>query len=455
MAKSTTIFVCNSCGHRTPKWLGKCPECEEWNSFAEESVKSNSPRSRQKNSQYQKLVQPITEIAGGEAQRFSTGLGELDKVLGGGLTIGSLVLVGGDPGIGKSTLMLQSMGLAAGKGKKVLYVSGEESPEQIKLRAERLGSLSDTLLISSEICIEDILDLVDKIKPEILVLDSVQTFFTRELTSAPGAIGQIREVAFKVMQEVKPRGIPTFLIGHVTKDGALAGPKALEHIVDTVLYFEGEKNHAYRILRAVKNRFGPTPEMGVFEMCRDGLKPADNPSEIFLSERPEDAPGSVIVSIAEGSRPLFVEVQALASSSSSIGMPRRMATGIDPNRVSLLIAILEKRQGLHLQGEDIFVNIAGGIRISEPAADLGVAAAIAGSFRNVSIDPGIVMMGEIGLAGEVRSILNLDMRLLEAERLGFSKCIVPMLPKNWSQPGEGSLKIKPVKSLNEALEAVF
>ncbi len=455
MAKSTTIFVCNSCGHRAPKWLGKCPECEEWNSFSEESIKTNSSNSRQKNSQPRKIVQSITEIAGGEAQRFSTHLEELDRILGGGLTLGSLVLVGGDPGIGKSTLMLQSMGLAAKQGKKVLYVSGEESPEQIKLRAERLGSLSDTLLVSSEICIEDILDLVDKIKPEILVLDSIQTFFTRELSSPPGAIGQVRDVAFKIMQEVKPRGIPTFLIGHVTKEGALAGPKALEHIVDTVLYFEGEKNHAYRILRAVKNRFGPTPEMGVFEMRRDGLIPADNPSEIFLSERPEDAPGSVIVSIAEGSRPLFVEVQALASSSSNIGMPRRTATGMDPNRVSLLIAILEKRLGLHLQGEDIFVNIAGGIKISEPAADLGVAAAIAGSFRNISIDPGIVMMGEIGLAGEVRSIMSLESRLLEAERLGFSQCVVPILPKNWSQPGEGRLKIKPVKNLSDALEAVF
>ena len=455
MAKSTTIFVCNSCEYRVPKWLGKCPECEEWNSFSEEILKSQSVQSHQRKSQFGKIVQSISKIVGGEAQKCTTHLEELDKVLGGGLTLGSLVLVGGDPGIGKSTLMLQSMGLAAVKGKRILYVSGEESPEQIKLRAERLGSLSDSLLISSEICIENIIDLVDKIKPEILVLDSIQTFFSSDLVSAPGAIGQVREVAFKIMQEVKPRGIPTFLIGHVTKEGALAGPKALEHIVDTVLYFEGEKNHAYRILRAVKNRFGPTPEMGVFEMTRGGLKSAENPSEIFLSERPENASGSVIVSIAEGSRPLFVEVQALVTSSSNIGIPRRMATGIDPNRVSLLIAILEKRMGLHLQGEDIFVNIAGGIRISEPAADLGVAAAITGSFRNLPIDPGIVMMGEIGLAGEVRSIMNLDTRLLEAERLGFSKCLVPMLPKNWSQPGEGRLKIKPVKSLNEALEAVF
>ncbi len=456
MAKPTSIFVCNDCGHRVPKWLGKCPECGEWNSFAEESTKHAGANQSNRKSLYSKLsVQPITEIVASEAQRSSTHLGELDKVLGGGLTIGSLVLVGGDPGIGKSTLMLQSMGMAAQQGKKVLYVSGEESPEQIQMRGERLGSLAPTLLISSEICIEDILDLVDKVQPEILVLDSIQTFYTRELTSAPGAIGQVREVAFKLMQEIKPRRIPTFLIGHVTKEGALAGPKALEHIVDTVLYFEGEKNHAYRILRAVKNRFGPTPEMGVFEMGRDGLKTADNPSEIFLSERPEDAPGSVIVSIAEGSRPLFVEVQALVSSSSNIGMPRRTATGMDPNRVSLLIAILEKRLGLHLQGEDIFVNIAGGIKISEPAADLGVAAAIAGSFRNISIDPGVVMMGEIGLAGEVRSILSLDTRILEAERLGFSKCIVPFLPKNWSQPGEGRIEIKPVKNLGEALEAVF
>lgn len=455
MVKSTSIFVCNGCGRRSPKWLGKCPDCGEWNSFSEETLESDNPQFHQKRSKVQQVVQPITEIIGGKAQRFSTGLGELDKVLGGGLTVGSLVLIGGDPGIGKSTLMLQSMGLAARSGKKVLYVSGEESPEQIKLRAERLGNLSNSLLISSEICVESIIDMVDKVKPEILVLDSIQTFFTRELNSTPGAIGQIKEVAFKIMQEVKPRGIPTFLIGHVTKEGALAGPKVLEHIVDTVIYFEGEKNQTYRIIRAKKNRFGPTPEMGVFEMLSDGLKPADNPSEIFLSERPYDAPGSVIVSIAEGSRPLFVEVQALVSSSSNIGIPRRMSTGMDPNRLSLLIAILEKRQGLHLQGEDIFVNIAGGIRISEPAADLGAAVAIAGSFQNKSLDPGIVMMGEIGLAGEVRSILNLDNRLLEAERLGFSQCIVPTLPKKWSHPGEGRLKIIPVANLSKALEAVF
>ncbi len=360
MAKTVTEFVCQSCGQRTPKWMGKCPGCEEWNTLAEERIKgAGSKRKTGKGGGDGNSVQPVTQVAPLTQNRLVTGIGEFDRTLGGGLVEGSLILIGGDPGIGKSTLLLQSMGEMAISGAKVLYVSGEESPAQIKLRADRLGALSDNLLICSEICIEDVLAVVEQVQPDALVLDSIQTFFTADLQSAPGSIGQVREVAFKIFQDVKKRAMPALLIGHITKDGAIAGPKSLEHIVDTVIYFEGEKGHSYRILRAIKNRFGSTPEIGVFEMLPEGLVGVENPSDIFLSERPADSPGSIIISSMEGSRPLLVEVQALVTSSSSIGMPRRMSAGFDHNRMSLLIAIMEKRLGLNLQGEDIFVNIAG------------------------------------------------------------------------------------------------
>ena len=457
MAKTLTEYVCQSCGHRAPKWLGKCPECEAWNTLAEEKVKATSLNRKAENSAVDvKSVQPVTAVEALTQNRLITGIGEFDRTLGGGLVEGSLTLIGGDPGIGKSTLLLQSMGEMAKSGAKVLYVSGEESPAQIKLRADRLGALSDNLLVCSEICIEDVLRVVDQVQPDALVLDSIQTFFTADLQSAPGSIGQVREVAFKIFQDVKKRAMPALLIGHITKDGAIAGPKSLEHIVDTVIYFEGEKGHSYRILRTIKNRFGSTPEIGVFEMLPKGLVGVENPSDIFLSERPADSPGSIIVSNMEGSRPLLVEVQALVTSSSSIGMPRRMSAGFDHNRTSLLIAIMEKRLGLNLQGEDIFINIAGGLKISEPAVDMGVAAAIAGSFRNRSVDPHTVMIGEVGLTGEVRSVMQLEARLTETERLGFKKCVVPhsikedrLLNKN------SSLRLVPVKTLSEAFDAVF
>lgn len=456
MARKSVIHVCQSCGHQAPKWLGKCPECGGWNTFAEETLRAETGKSRRSgHSLPSTQPSPITRIEGFETSRISTGIGELDRVLGGGLVGGSLVLIGGDPGIGKSTLVLQSMGQAARAGKKVLYVSGEESPAQIKMRAERLGSLSDNLLVCSEICVEEILIQVDHARPDVLVLDSIQTFFTQELPSAPGSVGQVREVAFKIFQDIKRRSLPALLIGHVTKEGAIAGPKTLEHIVDTVVYFEGEKNHSYRILRAIKNRYGSTPETGVFEMTAEGLRPVDNPSEIFLSERPKDAPGSVIVSNMEGSRPLLVEVQALVSPSSNVGMPRRMAAGIDYNRMSLLVAILEKRAGLQLSGEDIFVNIAGGIRVSEPAVDLGAAAAIASSFRNRVIDPETVLMGEVGLTGEVRSIMQLEARVLEAHRLGFKTCVVPHSAKKLKTPGSNGIHLKFVKTLEEAFDVIF
>ena len=425
MAKTTTIFICQECGHQIPKWMGRCPECMAWNSFAEEALRQQSALRNSRRGPDSSTLIPITEVQSIVENRLTTGIREFDRVLGGGMVEGSLILIGGEPGIGKSTLTLQSMGHLARFGKKVLYVSGEESAPQIKLRAERLNALSENLLVCSEICVEEILQLLDKVDPDVLVLDSVQTFYTSGLQSAPGSIGQVREVAFKILQAIKHRNIPTLLIGHINKDGAIAGPKSLEHIVDTVGYFEGERGHAYRALRAIKNRFGSTPEIGVFQMMPEGLVPVENPSEWFLSERPEDSSGSTIAATLEGSRTLLVEVQDLVSTSSSIGMPRRMSTGFDHNRMSLLIAIMEKRMEFNLQGEDIFVNLAGGIKITEPALDLAVVAAIAGSFRDKVIDPLTVLVGEVGLTGEVRTVMQLDARIIEAKRLGFKRCVIP------------------------------
>ena len=454
MAKTNTIFICQECGHQVPKWLGKCPECNSWNSFAEErKIQPSGSKSRNKSESPAPF--PITQVQTDPEYRLTTGIGEFDRVLGGGMVEGSLILIGGEPGIGKSTLTLQSMGHLAKLGRKVLYVSGEESGSQIKLRAERLDALSENLFICSEICVEGIIQWIEKTQPEVLVLDSVQTFFTQDLQSAPGSIGQVREVAFKIFQEIKRRNLPTLLIGHINKDGAIAGPKSLEHIVDTVVYFEGEQGHAYRALRAIKNRFGPTPEIGVFQMTQTGLTPVENPSEWFLAERPEDSAGSAIVATLEGSRTLLVEVQALVSTSSSIGMPRRMATGFDHNRMSLLIAIMEKRLGMNLQGEDIFVNLAGGIKITEPALDLGVAAAIASSFQNRPIDPEMVLLGEVGLTGEVRTVVQLDARLIEARRLGFKRCIVPHSAKKTKNLPADGIDVSFVKNLPEVFEQIF
>ena len=454
MAKTRTIFICQECGHQVSKWLGKCPECNSWNSFSEErQLQPSSSKSRNNFESSAPLT--ITQIQPVQENRMMTGIGEFDRVLGGGMVQGSLILIGGEPGIGKSTLTLQSMGHLSKQGKKVLYVSGEESGSQIKLRAERLDALSENLLICSEICVEGIIQWIDKTRPEVLVLDSVQTFYTEDLQSAPGSIGQVREVAFKIFQEIKRRNLPTLLIGHINKDGAIAGPKSLEHIVDTVVYFEGEQGHAYRALRAIKNRFGPTPEIGVFKMAPTGLIPVENPSEWFLAERPENSSGSAIVATLEGSRTLLVEVQALVSTSSSIGMPRRMATGFDHNRMSLLIAIMEKRLGMNLQGEDIFVNLAGGIKITEPALDLGVAAAIASSFQDRPIDAELILLGEIGLTGEVRTVMQLEARLIEARRLGFKRCIVPHSAKKAKTLLTDGIEISFAKNLTEVFEQIF
>ena len=454
MAKTRTIFICQECGHQVSKWLGKCPECNSWNSFSEErQLQPSSSKSRNNFESSAPLT--ITEIQPVQENRMMTGIGEFDRVLGGGMVKGSLILIGGEPGIGKSTLTLQSMGYVSKQGKKVIYVSGEESGSQIKLRAERLDALSENLLICSEICVEGIIQWIEKIRPEVLVLDSVQTFYTEDLQSAPGSIGQVREVAFKIFQEIKRRNLPTLLIGHINKDGAIAGPKSLEHIVDTVVYFEGEQGHAYRALRAIKNRFGPTPEIGVFKMAPTGLIPVENPSEWFLAERPEDSSGSAIVATLERSRTLLVEVQALVTTSSSNGMPRRMATGFDHNRMSLLIAIMEKRLGMNLQGEDIFVNLAGGIKITEPALDLGVAAAIASSFQNRPIDAELVLLGEIGLTGEVRTVMQLEARLIEARRLGFKRCIVPHSAKKLKTLLTDGIEISFAKNVTEVFEQIF
>jgi DNA repair protein RadA/Sms len=426
-----------------------------WNSFAEEALRQQSPSRNSSRSSGSSTLGPITEVQSVAEDRLTTGIGEFDRVLGGGMVEGSLILIGGEPGIGKSTLTLQSMGHLARLGKKVLYVSGEESGSQIKLRAERLNALSENLLVCSEICVEEILQLLDKVKPDVLVLDSVQTFYTADLQSAPGSIGQVREVAFKIFQAIKHRNLPTLLIGHINKDGAIAGPKSLEHIVDTVVYFEGERGHAYRALRAIKNRFGPTPEIGVFQMMPEGLVPVENPSEWFLSERPENSSGSAIAATLEGSRTLLVEVQALVSTSSSIGMPRRMSAGFDHNRMSLLIAIMEKRMEFNLQGEDIFVNLAGGIKITEPALDLAVAAAIAGSFRDKAIDPLMVLIGEVGLTGEVRTVMQLDARIIEAKRLGFKRCIIPHSAKKVKNLPDKGIELCFVKNLSDVFEQLF
>src|SRR3989442_3628587 len=400
--QSNTIFICQSCGYQSRKWLGKCPECGEWNSLVEERVittKKGGPRSGFRLQEAKAVA--YTEIESQDDVRVSSGVTEFDRVLGGGIVPGTLVLLGGDPGIGKSTLLLQVADKLSVTGAIVLYISGEESERQIKLRGERLGIAAPNLLLLPETNLENIFREIERVQPSALIVDSIQTTFSSEIESAPGSISQIREVAAQFLMLAKTRGVPIFLIGHVTKDGSIAGPRALEHIVDTVLYFEGERHHNHRIVRATKNRFGAANEVGVFEMTGAGLVAVANPSKLFLEERPQHAAGSVVTACMEGTRPLLVEVQALVSST-KYGTGRRMTQGVDQNRVSLLIAMLEKRAGFQLIGDDVFVNIAGGLEVDEPAADLGVVAAIASSFKNVPVDPHTAVFGEVGLTGEVR-----------------------------------------------------
>jgi DNA repair protein RadA/Sms len=447
VSRARAVFVCQSCAFQSSKWLGRCPDCGEWNSFAEEQPAPEEETGTPVAAGPGHRPRPYDLVDGTEADRVASGIEEFDRVLGGGIVPGSLVLIGGEPGIGKSTLLLQVAHLLGRTGGRVLYVSGEESEGQIKLRGERLGISGGGLHLMAETALERIVQEVAELKPAALVVDSVQTVFSSRFPSAPGSISQVREVANQLLLLAKGRGITTFLIGHVTKDGSLAGPKSLEHIVDTVLYFEGEKRHHHRIVRAVKNRFGAVSEVGVFEMTGAGLKPVPNPSALFLAERLAEGPGSVVVATMEGSRPVMVEVQALVSAT-SFGTPRRMSLGLDPNRTALLVAVLEKRLGLGLPGEDVYVSVAGGLEVDETAADLGVAAAVASSFRNRALPRDTVVAGEVGLGGEIRGIGQAGLRVREAGLMGFRRFVLPA--RNVAEVDSG-LELLGVSTLEEAL----
>jgi DNA repair protein RadA/Sms len=447
-----TAFFCQNCGYESPKWVGKCPGCGEWNRFAEEPTKATDSRVPP---EYQLNEKPrsIDTVEADEKGRLKTGMEEMDRVLGGGIVAGSAILVGGDPGIGKSTLLLQVLHRLASGGRKVLYVTGEESASQIKLRADRIGASSKNLFVLVEVALENILKYIKEVGPAAVVIDSIQTVYCSLLSSAPGSVGQVREASERLIIFSKKTGIPVFLVGHVTKDGSIAGPKVLEHMVDTVLYFEGDSGHSYRIIRGIKNRFGPTNEIGVFEMRDRGLVEVSNPSEYFLTERPEGMAGSVVVASIEGTRPILVEVQALVVST-SFGMPRRTAIGVDTNRVSLLVAVLDKIGGLHLGNHDIFLNVAGGVRLSEPATDLGIAAAIASSFLDRPIDPKTVVFGEVGLTGEIRGINQMEVRIREAARMGFTRCVLPRTQFRGLDKA-GAIELVRVGHLKELLAEIF
>ncbi len=451
--KPKTIFTCQNCGYQSSKWLGKCPECNSWNSLVEEDFTEVTAKDNSRRALYKDEPVLLKDVEAREENRLKTEIRELDRVLGGGIVPGSVILVGGDPGIGKSTISLQVSNQLTQRGHKVLYVSGEESVAQTKLRAKRLGPAEahGDIYIVNQTDLSYILQYIKKLKPDVVIIDSIQVIFDPGISSSPGSVSQVRECAGILTQLAKTTNTSMFIIGHVTKEGALAGPRVLEHIVDTVLYFEGDRFSLYRILRAVKNRFGSTNEIGVFEMGQDGLKEVRNPSEIFLSERPKDVSGSVVTSVLEGSRPLLVEVQALVTKS-GFGYARRRAQGFDFNRLSLLVAVLEKRMGLNLEAEDIFVNIVGGIKVEDPAADLAVCAAVASAFHNSLIIPQTFVLGEVGLAGEVRSISQVNVRLNEAEKLGFKHCL---LPKNNCKNlvySKDKLELMPVSSVKEALD---
>jgi DNA repair protein RadA/Sms len=457
--KNKTVFVCQECGAQSQKWLGRCAECGAWNSLVEErpgpEVAAGVAGDIEKRYSLSGNAGPqlYADISTVVAMRLSTGIGEFDRVLGGGVVPGSLVLIGGEPGIGKSTLLLQAAAHFARTFGPVLYSSGEESEHQIKSRGERLGIGPAPLYILAETCLERILESIATLKPSFIIVDSIQTVFSLRFQSAPGSIGQVREAATQLLFAAKGQNIPTFLVGHVTKDGSLAGPKALEHIVDTVLYFEGEKHHSHRIVRAVKNRFGAVSEVGVFEMTATGLRAVPNPSKLFLAERPASAPGSAVMCCVEGSRPMLVEIQALVSTT-TYGNARRMTSGLDPGRLSLLIAVLEKRAGLALIGEDVFVNVAGGIAVDEPAADLGIVAAVASSVRNRPIESSAAVFGEVGLAGEVRGVSQAALRVREAAQMGFTRCILPQ-GNCAPEDAPGGCQLIEVRNVSEALEALI
>ena len=455
MAKGKkSVFFCQNCGHEESKWLGQCPACGEWNTFVEERIdtgitKGTTASARAvRESVKAAAVVPLTDVSADDETRSTTGIGELDRVLGGGIVPGSLVLVGGDPGIGKSTLLLQVCRQMA-EMKKILYISGEESQAQIRLRANRMGKFSPNLLLLCETNLETIRGVIEKERPELVIIDSIQTMYSEEVSSAPGSVSQVRESTNVFMQLAKGLCISIFIVGHVTKEGTVAGPRVLEHMVDTVLYFEGDRHASYRILRAVKNRFGSTNEIGVFEMRQDGLAEVENPSEYMLSGKPENASGSVVACSMEGTRPILIEIQALVCRS-NFGMPRRTAAGTDYNRVNLLMAVLEKRQGMALSNCDAYINIAGGIRMNEPAIDLGIVLAIASSFRNRPIDEKTIVFGEVGLSGEVRAVSMPEQRVAEAKKLGFETCILPEVSLKMIKGMEG-IKLIGVKNIGDAV----
>ena len=463
MAKRpSTVFVCQECGAQAAKWLGKCPDCSAWNSYVEERPVETTPGAGSAVGHRYALAgstgaaRLYADINLEQHARLSTGIDEFDRVLGGGVVPGSLVLLGGEPGIGKSTLLLQAAANMARSVGPVLYSSGEESEHQVKGRGERLGVGDAPLYLLAETCLERILEEIARLRPALVIVDSIQTVFSLKFQSAPGSIGQVREAATQLLFAAKGQNVPILLVGHVTKEGSLAGPKALEHVVDTVLYFEGERHHSHRVVRAVKNRFGAISELGVFEMTSGGLKPVPNPSKLFLAERPANAPGSAVLCSVEGSRPILVEVQALVSTS-SYGNARRMGNGVDTQRLSLLLAVLEKRTGLNLVGDDVFVNIAGGMAIDEPAADLAIVAAIASSVRNRVIAGTTAIFGEVGLAGEVRGVTQAGLRIREAAQMGFTRCIMPEAnidPEDRVAVG-GNCELVAVRSAGEALDALL
>ena len=450
MAKAKkSIYFCQNCGHEESKWLGQCPMCKEWNTFVEEKVtpvKGNSV----KNALVEAEVVTLNSVSTDQDERIKTEIAELDRVLGGGIVPGSLVLVGGDPGIGKSTLLLQVCQRLANQKKKVLYISGEESLKQIKLRANRMGEFNEHLLLLCETNLEIIRSVIEKQKPEIAIVDSIQTMYSEDVASAPGSVSQVREATNTLMQLAKGMTISIFIVGHVTEEGTVAGPRVLEHMVDTVLYFEGDRHASYRILRGVKNRFGSTNEIGVFEMRQTGLVEVANPSEFMLNGRPENASGSVVACSIEGTRPMLMEIQALVCQS-NFGMPRRTAAGTDYNRVNLLMAVLEKRIGLHLSNYDAYVNIAGGIKMNEPAIDLGIVMAIVSSYKNRPISEGMIVFGEVGLSGEVRAVSMPEQRVAEAKKLGFETCVIPEVSIGMVKNIQG-IKVVGVKNINEAIQ---
>jgi DNA repair protein RadA/Sms len=454
MAKVKIKFACTDCGTESPKWMGKCPGCQAWNTMVEETItEMKAPVGRSALTQTKEKVQSIIDIKSEQEPRIMTGLSELNRVLGGGLVPGSLLLVGGDPGIGKSTLLLQASYMLSVQGLKVLYVSGEESIRQTKLRADRLGALNDRLYVLCETNLVEIEEAITEVEPDFLVIDSIQTVFRPEIASAPGSVSQVRECTAHFMRISKINGVATVLVGHVTKEGAIAGPRMLEHMVDCVLYFEGERHHTYRILRAVKNRFGSTNEIGIFDMTEDGLREVTNPSELFLSERPLGVSGSTVVASMEGTRPMLVELQALITPT-HFPSPRRMASGFDHHRMSLVLAVLEKRMNMFMQNQDAYLNVAGGVKLDEPAADLAAAVSIASSFKDKPTRPFDVIFGEVGLTGEVRAVSRAEQRVREAQKLGFKRVIMPeQSMKGWQAPKD--IQLIGVKTVAEAIKAAL